>query len=58
VMAGLLDSLLEPEVRAEIAERGRIIGRIADTEGISRRTAAFALLCFEACMSSEGETIH
>jgi hypothetical protein len=58
MMAGLLDSLLEPEVRAEIAERGRIVAIVAEQMGCSRREAADHLFYFEAVTSSDGHTLH
>jgi hypothetical protein len=57
-MSGLLDGLLDPEIRAEVAERSRIIARVAEQLGKSRKEAAARLLDFEACTSSEGQVLH
>lgn len=55
---GLLDGLMDAETRAEISERSRIIKVIADQMGVSRREAADHLFRFEACASSNGQTVH
>jgi hypothetical protein len=55
---GLLDGLFDPDVRAEISERSRIIARISEQAGISRREAADALYSFEFVTTSEGQTLH
>lgn len=57
-MSGLLDGLLDPEIRAEVAERSRIIKVIADQMGVTRREAADKLFDFEAVTSSRGQTLH
>lgn len=55
---GLLDGLLDPEVMAEVADRARIIERIAEQMGVTRREAADALWHFEAVTSSAGEALQ
>lgn len=57
-MSGLLDGLLDPEIRAEVAERSRIIKVIADQMGVTRREAADKLFDFESVPSSCGQTLH
>ena len=57
-MSGLLDGLMDVETRAEVSERSRIVKVIADQMGASRREAAEKLFAFEACTSSDGQTIH
>jgi hypothetical protein len=57
-MSGLLDGLMDAETRADIAERARIVGRLAEQIGCSRREAADKLFDFEAVTSSEGQTLH
>jgi hypothetical protein len=60
-MSGLLDGLnlhLEPELLAEIEEHKRRIDIIAAQLGKSRKEAAARLLDFEACRSSDGQTLN
>ena len=60
-MSGLLDPDLlarAVEVSARVAERDRIVGRLAEQMGVSRHEARDALFSFEAVTSSEGQTLH
>ena len=57
-MSGLLDGLLDPDVRADVTERSRIIAIIAEQTGRSRREAAEVLFNFEICDSNCGQTLH
>jgi hypothetical protein len=43
---------------AKLAERDRIVMRIAEQMGVSRETARERLFDFEACTSSDGHTLH
>ncbi|MFY9953783.1 hypothetical protein [Bradyrhizobium sp.] len=58
IVMGLLDGLTDPNVMAQIEERSRIIARIAEQTGRSRREAADVLFNFEAVTTSEGQTLH
>jgi hypothetical protein len=58
VTLGLLDSLTDPESMARIAERNRIVGRLAEQMGITRAEARRALFDFEAVTGSDGQTLH
>ena len=58
-------SLVDPEllaraveVSARVAERDRIVGRLAEQMGVSRHEAREALFNFDDCTSSEGQTVH
>jgi hypothetical protein len=57
-MSGLVASLTDPKIRAEIEERSRIIARISEQTGCLRREAADLLFNFEAVTTSEGQTLH
>jgi len=57
-MIGLLDGLSDPKLMAQIAERNRIVARLAEQMGVSRQEARDALFHFEAVTSSEGQTVH
>jgi hypothetical protein len=57
-MIGLLDGITDPEVMARAAERNRIVGKLAQQMGVSRDEARQALFRFEACSSSDGQTLH
>ncbi|MFY9952102.1 hypothetical protein [Bradyrhizobium sp.] len=56
-MSGLLDGLTDPKVIAQVAERKRIIAKIAEQVG-STRAAADHLWRFEAVATSEGQVLH
>ena len=43
---------------ARIAERHRIIERLAEQMGATRREAADHLFLFESVTTSEGQTLH
>lgn len=55
---GLLDGLNDPELMAQVAERGRIVGRLAEQMGVTKEEARRALFDFEAVTSSDGQTLH
>jgi hypothetical protein len=57
-MSGLLAGLNDPELMARVAERSRIVRRLADQMGVTRKEASDALFHFEAVTSSEGQTVH
>jgi hypothetical protein len=55
---GLLDGLNDPELMAQVAERSRIVGRLAEQMGVTKEEARRALFDFEAVTSSDGQTLH
>jgi hypothetical protein len=60
-MSGLLDPDLlarAVEVSARVAERDRIVAKLAEQMGVSRHEARDALFNFEDVTSSEGQTLH
>ena len=58
MIRGLIDGITDPDVQARVAERARIVGRLAEQMGVSKDEARDALWSFEACTSSEGHTLH
>jgi hypothetical protein len=55
---GLLDGLKDEKLMARAAERSRIVTRIAEQTGCSRREATDMLFHFEFVTSSEGHELH
>jgi hypothetical protein len=54
----LLAGLTDPVFMAKIAEHRRIVDRLAEQMGSTRKEAADALFRFEAVTTSEGQTLH
>jgi hypothetical protein len=57
-MTGLLDGINDPEVMARVAERQRIITRVIELMGVTRKRAIQALEDFEADRCHESQTLH
>ena len=60
-MSGLLDPDLlarSVEVSARVAERDRIVAKLAEQMGVSRHEARDALFHFEAVTTSEGQVLN
>ena len=57
-MSGLLDGLNDPELMARVAERQRIIARVIDLMGVTRKRAIEALDDFETNLCHESQTLH
>ncbi|MEH2517791.1 hypothetical protein V1279_003364 [Bradyrhizobium sp. AZCC 1610] len=57
-MIGLLDGITDPELMARVAERQRIIARVVELMGVTRKRAIEALDDFETSLCHESETLH
>jgi len=55
---GILDGLNDPEVMAIVAERQRVVARIAEQTGLSVKEAREALDDFETDLSAEGQPLN
>jgi hypothetical protein len=55
---GLLDSLMDPDTVAMVADRSRLVGHLAEQMGVTRREAADALFHFEAVTTSAGQVLN
>ena len=55
---GLLDALTDPVLMAQITERNRIVGKLAEQMGLTHDEARLALCNFEDFTSSEGQTLN
>jgi hypothetical protein len=55
---GILDGLNDPELMARIAERQRVVARLAELMGVSVKQARETLDDFSANLSPEGEAVH
>ncbi len=55
---GLLDRLGDPDFMEQVAERRRIVAKLAEQMGVDHETARDHLWHFEAITSSEGQTLH
>jgi hypothetical protein len=57
-MSGLLDGITDPVLMARVAERQRIITRVIELMGVTRKRAIEALEDFETNLCHESETFH
>lgn len=55
---GILAGLTDPELMAKIAERNRLVARIAEQMGVTREEAREHLFYFESCTSSDGQALN